>query len=185
MSRFARHVLKFSFPSAVIWVTEPSSGKKYVKLKYLTVSNYADAQTSCHRIGGMLPEPRNSSENDFLNTMGTPGWFFLGLTDRETESQWQWESDGSTVVWSLWETGNPKGGRHENCATQIVAPSDASRNKKWGSMYCEHHASVRIQVICEKPRKYTGIKSLNVGQNLFCWQKKDGTIFSLLLSHDF
>ena len=175
----------FPFPrSDGTWVTETSSGKQYVKLN-TAVFNYADAQTSCQGIGGILPEPRNSSENDFLNTMGAPGWFFLGLTDRETERQWQWESDGSTVAWSLWETGDPKGGRLENCAAQLVAPSDASRNKKWGSMYCEHHAYLRKQVICEKPRKYTGIKSLNVGQNLFCWQKKDGTIFSLLLSHDF
>ena len=131
-------------------MTEPSSGKQYVTLH--TVSNYEDAQTVCRGIGGMLPEPRSSSENDFLNN-GIEGWFFLGLTDWKTERQWQWNSDNSTVGWTLWKSGDPDGGRRENCAAHIVAPGDASRNKKWGSMFCEQR--VRIPVICEKSRKYT------------------------------
>ena len=44
----------------------PGSGKQYVMLRDL-VANYDDAAKLCKDIGGMLPEPRNSRENHYLN----------------------------------------------------------------------------------------------------------------------
>ena len=89
--------------------------------------------------------------NTIVNTMGTNFWFFLGLTDRAAESQWVWSSDGSTVAWTLWKSGEPDGGRNQDCAAHIVRHG-ASWNKKWGSMYCYQYYA--IPVVCEKTRKY-------------------------------
>ena len=93
----------------------------------------------------MLPEPRNSEENDFLKIFGTTHWFFLGLTDRETEGRWVWSSDGTPVTWTLWKSGEPNGGRWENCV---------AADKKWTSQHCYQHHDAEITLICEKTRKY-------------------------------
>ena len=74
---------------------------------------------------------------------------------RRADGEWKWNSDRSTVEWSLWKSGEPDGGIHQSCAVYIVAPTDATRNKKWASMYCYQDASVRSPVVCEKARKYT------------------------------
>ena len=101
----------------------------------------------------MLPEPRNTYENDFLNNMGATSWFFLGLTDKAAEDQWQWNSDRSTVGWSLWKSGEPDGGRNQNCAAQLV---NGGIRKKWTSTYCRHDGSFEIPVVCERRGgKYT------------------------------
>ena len=59
----------FPFPvSAINWVTDTKSGKQYVRLK--TKEAYQDPATKrCQNVGGMLPEPRNSEENDFVDKM--------------------------------------------------------------------------------------------------------------------
>ena len=110
----------------------------------------------CNAIRGMLPQPRNSVQNDFLNTMlGSPGWFFLGLTDRRREGIWMWNSDWdySTMSWSNFIRGEPDGGNQQNCVAHHV--SDHSRwNKKWTSTYCPHNGAYDIPVVCEN-RKYT------------------------------
>ena len=88
-----------------------------------------------------------------MNNMGTTSWFFLGLTDTAAESQWVWSSDGSTVAWTLWKSGEPDGGRNQNCAVQHVGPAGASLNKKWTSSHCIQFTTVKV--VCEKKRKYT------------------------------
>ena len=105
----------------------------------------------------MLPQPKNSHENDFLNTMlGGPGWFYLGLTDLRLEGMWTWNTDPwdySTLMWTNWKDEEPGGGNQQNCARQHV--SDDSRwNKKWTSTNCNHNGNFDIPVICEKC-KYT------------------------------
>ena len=116
-----------------------------------------DAEKLCNAIGGMLPQPRNSGQNDFVNTMlSRSGWFFLGLTDKRHEGQWRWNTDwhNSTLEWTNWKSGDPDGGNHQNCAIQHV--SDDSRwSKKWTSTWCHHNGDYDIPVVCEKNCKYT------------------------------
>ena len=62
---------------------------------------YEDNQRACHDLGGFLPEPRYEVENQFLDNLQTDT-FALGMTDRDVEGQWVWDSDGSPVIWTGW-----------------------------------------------------------------------------------
>ena len=137
----------------VNWVTDRSSGKQYVKLS-TTVNRANDAARLCDGVGGILPEPRNSQENDFVNIiLGTSGFCFLGLTDTGAEGQWVWSSNGSTPAWSFWGGGEPDGGRDEHCAVHIYQRHLSNWHKVWTPTECIHWQN--IPVVCEKTRKYT------------------------------
>ena len=138
----------FPFPcSAVNWLTDTRSGKQYTELN-TKVSQYEDARKLCQGVGGILPEPRNSEENDFLHSLGTTEWFFLGLTHTDPDSQYVWTSDGLAVTWTAWDSGEPK---------SLKSTTDCVRmlKKDWTSVWCGQ--SVTKPVVCEKTRtgKYT------------------------------
>ena len=113
-----------------------------------------DAEKLCNAIGGMLPQPRNSGQNDFLNTMiDSPGWFYLGLTDKGHEGRWMWNTESPLdLEWTNWGSGEPDGGTQKNCAFHRVDYGEWS--KKWDATWCDHNWAYDTPVICEK-RKYT------------------------------
>ena len=82
-----------------------------------------DNQQVCHNHGGFLPEPRDEGENQFLDSLDTE-MFLLGMTDRDVEGQWIWQTDGSIVTWFRWvqwtdRSQPPNGGSQQNCALML------------------------------------------------------------------
>ena len=112
----------------------------------------------CIDAGGMLPEPRNKEETDFLNDMGTAIWFYLGFTDHDAEDIWVWTSDGSPVTWMVWMEDEPNGGTTQNCGAMVRNyPVTANTTSPvYGSAFCDNPNNMTIPVVCEK-RKYTFI----------------------------
>ena len=106
---------------------------------------YDDNQRTCHKHGGFLPEPRDEGENLFLDSLGS-NMFALGMTDKVSEGQWVWESDGSSVNWTSWQTyangaSQPSGGVRENCAMMFRTwqSSEAGhRSEGWNDYPCRH-----------------------------------------------
>ena len=134
------------FPcSAVTWLTDTRSGKQYIKLN-TKVSHYEDARKLCQDVGGKLPEPRNSQENDFLQRLFHTIWFFLGLTQTDPDSRYKWTSDGLAVTWTAWASGQPQNLHYHT--TDCVAFF-----KEWATASCVQ--SERYPVVCEKTGKYT------------------------------
>ena len=153
MGRYPRFLLMFPFPCFAVIRTMARYDKEYFKLK-TTVHTTEDAERLCCDIGGILPEPKNSEENDFVSDMmGTTGFIFLGLNDKDHEGQWVTNSFGEQPTWTFWHSGQPSGGTDKNCAVQVYDSGYAPDHKRWYSVPC--HERVNVPVVCEKRRKYT------------------------------
>ena len=77
--------------------------------------HYNTAVTKCTDIGGLLPEPRNQVENNFLMTL-TMDRFWLGIDDRAISNRYVYKSDNSLVTWTQWGPGLPVN-TGDNCVT--------------------------------------------------------------------
>ena len=116
------------------------------------VNGHEFATGLCRGVGGMLPEPRNQEENDFLNSWQTDV-FYLGMTDWKVEGSWVWDSDTTAVSWTIWRPPmEPDGGSSQNCniMTRNLVPEQA---EYWSSVKCMRETFKQL-VICEKISKY-------------------------------
>lgn len=79
-------------------------GHKYVLSR---AGSWGEAQNEALRLGGNLVTVNDAAEQEWLfDTFGTDELFWLGLTDWETESQWQW-INGETTNYRNWSPGEP------------------------------------------------------------------------------
>ncbi|KAK7491800.1 hypothetical protein BaRGS_00016935 [Batillaria attramentaria] len=77
-----------------------------------------------HAQGGILAEPKTADANNFLKnyiqtTISSYYWSrWLGITDVAQEGKWVYVSDGSEVVFTDWDAGEPNNGGNfgEDCA---------------------------------------------------------------------
>merc|ERR1712226_452434 len=86
-------------------------------------------------VRGMLAEPRTTVQtdaiNDVLDIIDNPGNYWIGLTNRETEPTYCWNSDGQTTDdYSNWDSGYPDSEGH--CANL-----KDSVGHKWIDSGCE------------------------------------------------
>ena len=95
----------------------------------------------------MLPEPRNSEENDLLDSMGISQVFFLGLTATSTVREWVWTSDGTSVTWDAWARGENTG-LEEKCVVMHRDAAVVQDKKRWISVWCDHLGEKRV--VCER-----------------------------------
>ena len=100
------------------WITDDRTKRQYLVLD-IDHLRYDELKQQCHNHGAILPEPRNETQNLFLDKLGSHK-FALGMTDRVEEGTWVWESDGTPVTWFKWwgnyHPNEPDGGSAENCA---------------------------------------------------------------------
>jgi len=83
--------------------------------KYFEASlTWQNAENQCKLEGGHLASIHSKEENDFIKSITTPKWFWIGLTDF-TEGVWVW-SDGSPFSFSNWSGSGPSNsGGNEDC----------------------------------------------------------------------
>ena len=132
---------------------DTSSGKEYITLKTYTY-DHDRGQKQCEENGGILPEPRNAQENEFLNGLNT-GMFLLGLTDKEQEGNWVWDSDGTPVNYTNW-VNEPFKGEEANCAVMLRNNAQIYDGNQWTDVDCTsknlgisgHH--LIKDIICER-----------------------------------
>ena len=108
-------------------------------------------QEICLQHGGILPEPRSQEENEFLNDLNTD-MFVLGLSDVEIEGSWLYDSDRSTVAFTNWHPGQPRGGTGKNCA---VMRNFANGGAFWSDVPCLSDGDLNafnMSLICQKTK---------------------------------
>ena len=112
-----------------------------------------DAQDQCFAVGGILPEPKNSRDHDYLISLTTEP-FYLGTTDMTFQGSWLWNSDLSQVHWARWRDGEPDNGSNQDCVI-ILRSQDSMNSDRWASANCRG-ANVQ-KTVCEKKGKFKNI----------------------------
>merc|ERR1712133_100168 len=96
--------------------------------------NYAEAYDYCQREGGMLAEPRDSSQTENINSLLDSRYsYWIGLTDLKTESLFLWNSDGhNTESYHNWYDPKEPNGSGDCC--QLYVKYDW----KWDDWDCDY-----------------------------------------------
>ncbi|XP_068778898.1 C-type lectin domain family 17, member A-like isoform X6 [Struthio camelus] len=101
---------------------------------------WREAEGFCAAHSAHLLIVNSAAEQDFVvRTAPQPRGYWLGLSDREKEGSWRWQ-DGTPLGLSFWSSGEPNGGRGENCATLLP-------DGRWNDLACERPD----YWVCERP----------------------------------
>ncbi|XP_073729806.1 uncharacterized protein [Misgurnus anguillicaudatus] len=76
---------------------------------------WTESRRYCKERGADLIIINNKEEQDFINKNSGKDNLWIGLSDSDEEGRWKWV-DGSTQSSRFWASGEPNGGRRENCA---------------------------------------------------------------------
>ena len=109
----------------------------------------------CLQHDGILPEPRSQKENEFLNNLGSE-MFLLGMSDKDTEGRWLWDSDRTPVDYFNWGAvpgagQEPNGQRSQNCI--VMMRNFVSGGASWADISCasDYHLEAQTKsLICQK-----------------------------------
>ena len=106
--------------------------------------SFTDASALCNQDAGKLASIRSPQENEFVHNLTGGKDVFIGLTDTEIEGTFVW-SDGSTVVYTNWEDGEPNDEHGIGDCVILVA------NGKWNDTPC----SMWYEYLCKFPNAQT------------------------------
>jgi hypothetical protein len=130
-------------------ITDPMTGACYAL--FTTPRTRDEARTTCNAIGGgtMLASVQSGNENQLLTTLIGQTSAFLGGNDELTEGAFKWD-DGTDVVLTNWNTGEPNNGLgmyEEDC---IVI--HGTFGGKWDDRPCAPGAAIdgTYAFICER-----------------------------------
>ncbi|XP_039880701.1 CD209 antigen-like protein C [Simochromis diagramma] len=101
--------------------------------------SWEESRQDCLQKGAHLMIINRREEQNFVNQFKKSLW--IGLTDSETDGRWKWV-DGTRMTTSYWNSGEPNGGRTENCGQIKVYDSQNS----WNDETCSN----KHFWICEK-----------------------------------
>ncbi|XP_054039483.1 C-type lectin domain family 4 member G-like isoform X1 [Rissa tridactyla] len=120
--------------SEILCTRCPAGWQQFAKTCYFFSSaaiHWLAAKEHCTRFNAQLAVVNTEQENKFLaNHIMENRVFWLGLTDMDKESNWQWV-DGSSLTLTFWNSGEPNDAGHqgEDCAT--ILP-----NGYWNDIPC-------------------------------------------------
>ena len=111
--------------------------------------SYEQALDYCHNKGLKLVEPRSAQDNDdigdiakSIKTQGYGVW--IGIDDKSNERQFTYASDGESVKYTNWESGQPGHGRLSNRDEDCVHLWN-TKGFRWNDVHC----SSKNSFICE------------------------------------
>ncbi|XP_029814500.1 hepatic lectin-like, partial [Manacus vitellinus] len=100
------------------------------------------AKAQCEELGSHLAVIDSFAEQSFIMFRTRNERFWIGLTDRNSEGDWEW-IDGTDykTTFTFWKEGEPNNsGNNEDCAHVWLAG-------KWNDVYCTYEC----YFVCEKP----------------------------------
>ena len=110
-------------------------------LLFHTSLTYENGVNFCNASNATLPITDTKPKDFFVGMLAGEDNTWIGYTDRNNESNWEWEN-GSNSTYVNWGFMKPDGGISENCA--IIDTSTTRR--AWDDTRC----NTSNKVICEK-----------------------------------
>ncbi|XP_030220626.1 collectin-12 [Gadus morhua] len=110
--------------------------------------NFTETKIFCTNMSSSMVMIKSNEEQEWIKKqIARKGFFWLGLTDMETENVWKWV-DGTLPVFTKWKPGQPDNwdqgySKGEDCAGLIQAAY-------WNDFFCRE----RISFICEQPSSW-------------------------------
>ncbi|XP_056591964.1 CD209 antigen-like protein C isoform X2 [Triplophysa dalaica] len=77
--------------------------------------SWSESRRYCTQRGADLIIINNKEEQEFAVKATSDYGVWIGLSDSDVEGTWNWV-DGSTLTSGFWRSGEPNGGKSENCA---------------------------------------------------------------------
>ncbi|KAK0150633.1 C-type lectin domain family 4 member M [Merluccius polli] len=100
--------------------------------------NWTASRVDCLERDAYLVVINSREEQEFVRRQAGGQWFWIGLSDRDTEGTWKWV-DGTIMTSSFWESGQPDDyGGAEDCVS--------TRGNGWYDDPCAY----QYRWICEK-----------------------------------
>ncbi|XP_053190936.1 C-type lectin domain family 12 member B-like [Scomber japonicus] len=112
-------------------------------------SSWSGSKTRCQRKGGHLAIIHTAAEQTFVWNLLTRGYwnaYWFGITDEHAEDDWKWV-DGTPVVTTFWEYGEPNNHNEEDCG--YIVKTDVMTRVAIRSWY-DAPCSMNLPFICEK-----------------------------------
>nr|WP_071102575.1 M10 family metallopeptidase C-terminal domain-containing protein [Moorena producens] len=110
---------------------------------------WLSTQAEAQRLGGNLVTINNAIEQSWLNTtFGTNELFWIGLSDRTIEGQWQWVS-GETSTYRNWSPGEPNDYRSSSIPDGEDYAAMGWGNQAWNDL--QNYPSQYLRGIIELP----------------------------------
>ncbi|XP_067257578.1 C-type lectin domain family 10 member A-like isoform X2 [Chanodichthys erythropterus] len=142
--------------------TEPSDTKRhqtlhhtggwvYYQSSFYFISSesksWTESRRYCTERGADLIIIHNREEQDFVKNISGAAVVWIGLADSHVENRWKWV-DGSILTSGFWASGEPNGGRAENCAVTVAVP----KLPEWPGLvgWIDEPCNRAYQWICEK-----------------------------------
>jgi hypothetical protein len=88
-------------------ITDPMTGACYTL--FGAPKTRDEARASCSALGAALATVQSANENQLIATLVGPAVAFLGGNDELAEGTFKWD-DGSDIVLTNWNTGEPNNG---------------------------------------------------------------------------
>jgi hypothetical protein len=121
--RFYNRALSTSEVSALYYSEAPQY--QIIEGDFTWQEAKADAEARGGRLAVLNTQEKIDAANEYLLSLGTWNYTFIGLTDEEVEGSWKWVT-GELLTVNNWNSGEPNGGTRENY-TEIIQSSHGSR----------------------------------------------------------
>ncbi|XP_055780097.1 C-type lectin domain family 4 member E-like [Salvelinus fontinalis] len=107
------------------------------------LKSWKESRQDCRDRGADLVVINSQEKQTLVNWLcGRRNYVWIGLTDSVTEGTWKWVYD-TPLTTKYWNSGQPNGGRAENCVYFYSWSSDTG---EWWDYYCYY----KYRWICEK-----------------------------------
>ena len=124
-------------------------GKKF--LVVLEKKNHLDAATFCKKEGGKIFEPKSEAENTEITALakkkGAEFPIWIGIHDKTTEGQFEYESDSKKITFANWADKKPD--NVESCSGGEDCVS-ALEDGKWEDSNAEEERHFVCEANCHE-----------------------------------
>ena len=113
----------------------------------MSSKDWNTAKENCREVGGELVKIESEEENQFIKTEYLSPWgrYWIGLSDLDSNGQWEWTDGTGLTGYAKWSSGQPKN-NDQQCITILKGMYFDWFDGEWNDYFCWKE----LGYICEK-----------------------------------